>query len=225
MMATTAVREPVSELLPQFKGASGHTVKPVWDGTAIVTRRIAGGEVADIVIIPAGAIDNQIKNGKLAPGSRVDFVRSKIGVAVRPGAPRPDISSSDALKASLLSAKSILLSAGPSGGYLAGLFRRLGIEEALKPKIRQLAPGQLVGEALLRGEGDLGFTQISEFLMIKGVDYIGPLPENIQSVTVYSIGVHVNAPSKDGSASLIRFLTTPEAAAAVRKWGMEPAFQ
>jgi molybdate transport system substrate-binding protein len=123
-----------------------------------------------------------------------------------------------------LAAKSIVLSAGPSGAYLTDLFKRMGIADALKPKIKQLAPGQLVGEALLRGEGDLGFTQISEFLMIKGIDYIGPLPADIQSVTVYSMGLHANAPSKEAARTLIRFLTTPEAASAIRQRGMEPAF-
>jgi molybdate transport system substrate-binding protein len=224
VMATNAVKEAVNDLIPQFEKVSGHTVKTVWDGTPVVAKRIAAGEIVDIVSIPAAGIDDLIKQGKLAAGSRVDFVQSKIGVAVRPGAPKPDISSGEALKASLLAAKSIILSGGPSGGYLTGLFKRMGIESAIKPKIKQLVPGQLVGEALARGEGDLGFTQISEFLMVKGIDYIGPLPADIQSITVYSLGVHANAPSKEAAKILIKFLTSPEAVSAIRKRGMDPAF-
>jgi molybdate transport system substrate-binding protein len=225
MMATTAVKDAVTDVLPQFEKASKQTVKPIWDGTAVVTKRIAAGEVVDIVIVPGSAIDDLIKQGRLAPGSRVDFVKSKIGVAVRPGAPKPDISSAEALKASLLSAKSILLSAGPSGGYLKGLFTKMGIADALQPKIKQLAPGVMVGEALSRGEGDLGFTQISEFLTIKGIDYIGPLPEEIQSITVYSMGIHANATQKKAAMKLIKFLTSKKAVKAIRSRGMEPAFK
>jgi len=224
MMATNAVKEAVSDVLLQFEKVSGHSVKPIWDGTAIVTKRIAGGEVADIVIVPASAIDDLIKQGRLATGSRVDFVKSKIGVATRPGAPKPDISSGEALKSSLLAAKSIVLSAGPSGVYLTSLFKRMDIADAIKPKIKQLAPGMLVGDALAHGEGDIGFTQVSEFLMIKGIDYIGPLPADIQFVTVYSMGLHANAASKESAKELIKFLTSPPVASAIRQRGMEPAF-
>jgi molybdate transport system substrate-binding protein len=224
MMATNAVKEAVSDVLPQFEKVSGHTVKPIWDGTAVVTKRIAGGGVVDIVIVPASAIDDLIKQGRLVTDSHVDFVKSKIGVAARLGAPKPDISSDEALKSSLLAAKSIVLSAGPSGVYLTDLFKRMGIADATKPKIKQLAPGMLVGDALAHGEGDIGFTQVSEFLMIKGIDYIGPLPADIQLITVYSMGLHADAPSKEAAKELIKFLTSPEAASAIRQRGMEPAF-
>jgi molybdate transport system substrate-binding protein len=224
VMATNAVKEAVNDLVPQFEKVSGHTVKTIWDGTPVVAKRIAGGEMVDIIIIPASGIDELIKQGKVATGSRVDFVNSKIGVATRPGAPKPDISSGESLKSSLLAAKSIVLSGGPSGGYLTGLFKRMGIADAIKPKIKQLLPGQLVGEALARGEGDIGFTQISEFLMVKGIDYIGPLPADVQSITVYSMGIHANAPSKEAARTLIKFLTSPKAVSAIRTRGMEPAF-
>jgi molybdate transport system substrate-binding protein len=225
LMSTTAVKDAVVDVLAQYEKDSGNTVKPTWDGTAVVTKRIAAGEVTDLVIIPAAAIDDLIRKGILAAGSRVDLVRSKIGVAVRLGVPRPDISTKETLKKSLLASGSILLSAGPSGGYMEGLFKKMGIYDELKPKIKQLAPGKMVGEALQRGEGDLGFTQISEFLMFSSVDYAGPLPEDIQLVTVYSIGIHAKALSKDAAMTLIKFLTGPEAARAIRNRGMEPAFK
>jgi molybdate transport system substrate-binding protein len=224
VMASTAVKEAFGDLVPQFEKISGNTVKMIWGGTVDVAKRISGGEVVDIVVIPASGIDELIKQGRLATGSRVDFVKSKIGVAIRPGATKPDISSGEALKSSLLAAKSIVLSGGPSGVYMTGLFKRMGIADAIKPKIKQLAPGLLVGEVLARGEGDIGFTQVSEFLMVKGIDYIGSLPADIQSITVFSMGVHAVAPSKEAAKTLIKFLTSPEAVSAIRKSGAEPAF-
>jgi molybdate transport system substrate-binding protein len=200
-------------------------MKTIWGGTVDITNRIAGGEVIDIVIIPASGVDDLIKQGRLAPGSRVDFVKSSIGVAIRPGAPKPDISSGEALKKSLLASKSIILSSGPSSVYLAGLFKKMGIDIAIKSKIRQLAPGLSVGEALARGEGDIGFTQISEFLAIKGIEYIGPLPSDIQHVTVFSMGLHPGATKADAPQALIKFLTSPDAIPAIRHTGMEPAFK
>jgi len=224
VMASAAVKEPVSDLKPLFEKESRHTVKTIWDGTASIAKRIAGGEVVDIVIIPASGIDELIKQGRLSAGSRVDFVKSKIGVAIRPGAPKPDLSSGETLKSSLLAAKSIILSGGPSSIYLFGLFKRMGIADTIKPKITQLAPGLSVGEALARGEGDLGFTQISEFLMVRGIDYLGPLPADVQSVTVFSMGLHANAPSKEAAKAMIKFLASPEADSAIRTRGLEPAF-
>ena len=224
VLASTAVKETLSDLKPQFEKDSGNTVKAAWDGTPAIAKRIAGGEVFDIVIIPASGIDDLIEQGMLSAGSRVDFVKSKIGVAIRPGAPKPDISSGQALKSSLLASKSIVLSGGPSSVYLFGLFKRMDILDAIKPKITQLAPGLSVGEALARGEGDIGFTQVSEFLMVKGIDYLGPLPADVQSVTVFSIGLHANAPSKEAAKALIKFLVSPKAVSAIGTRGLEPAF-
>jgi len=222
MLASNAVKEACSELLPYFEKISGHTVKATWGGTVDITKRIAGGEVVDIVVIPASGIDDLIQQGRLSAGSRKDFVKSVIGVAVRPGAPRPDMSSGETIKRALLESKSIVLSSGPSSIYLAGLFKRMGIAEAIKSKTKQLAPGLSVGEALARGEGDIGFTQVSELLAIQGIDYIGPLPADIQQITVFSIGLHANAPSAEAAKALIQFLTSPEAAPAIRHSGLEP---
>jgi molybdate transport system substrate-binding protein len=223
VIASNAVKETFHDLVPQFEKTTGHKVRAVWGGTVDIIKRVAGGEVVDIVIIPDSGIDDLIKQGKLAAGGRVDFVKSGIGVAIRPGAPRPDISSGEALKAALLSAKSIVLSSGPSSVYLAGLFKRMNIADAIGPKTKQLAPGLSVGEALARGEGDVGFTQISEFLAVKGIDYVGPLPADIQHVTVFSMGLHATAPSREAASALMKFLTAPEAASAIRQTGMEPA--
>lgn len=224
VIASNAVKESFHELIPHFEKVSGHTVNTIWGGTVAITKRVDGGEVVDIVVIPASGIDGLIKRGKLATGSRVDFAKSNICVATRPGAPRPDISSGEALKKSLLSAKSIVLSFGPSSFYLLDMFKKMGIADELKPKIKRLAPGLSVGEALAKGEGDLGFTQISEFLTITGIEYIGPLPADVQKTTVFSMGLHKNAPPSEAAGSLIKFLTSSEAANVIRHTGMEPAF-
>jgi len=224
VIASNAVKESFLELIPRFEKISGHTVNTLWGGTVAITKQVDSGEVVDIVVIPASGIDGLINRGKLAAGSRVDFVKSNIGVAIRPGAPRPDISSGETLKKSLLSAKIIVLSFGPSSFYLLDMFKKMGVADELKPKIKRLAPGLSVGEALARGEGDLGFTQISEFLTIKGVEYIGPLPADVQKTTVFSMGLHINASSAEAAGSLVKFLTSSEAANVVRHTGMEPAF-
>jgi molybdate transport system substrate-binding protein len=220
VIASNAVKEAYVDLVPAFEKATGHKVNTVWGGTVDITRRVAGGEVFDIVVIPAGGIDGLIRDGKL--GNRVDFAKSGIGVARRPGAPKPDISSGDALKASLIGARSIVLSSGPSSFYLLDLFKKMGIADALQPKTKRLAPGESVGEALAHGEGDIGFTQISEFLAIKGIDYLGPLPADVQQTTVFSLGVHAKA--AEPARQWVRFLTSPEAFAAVKHSGMEPGW-
>jgi molybdate transport system substrate-binding protein len=156
-------------------------------------------------------------------GSRVDFAKSGIGVAVRVGIPRTDISSIDALKQLLLQAKSIAVSSGTSGRYLAELFQRLGIAEQIKDKVRQPPSGTQIGEMLSSGEVDLGFQQISELIHVSGIEYLGPLPSAIQSITVYSAGVHSAASAPATARTFLKMLTAPEFGALIRKTGMEPA--
>jgi molybdate transport system substrate-binding protein len=221
VMASNAVKEAYTELVPAFEKQSGHKVTFVWGGTIDLKKRINEDEVTDIVITPTADIDELIRGGKLVAGSHVDLVKSRIGVAIRPGAPKPDLSSGESLKRSLLAAKSIVISGGPSGYYLLGLFEKMGIMGAVRPKMTQLASGQPVGVPLARGEGDIGFTQVSEFLPIKGIDYIGPLPADIQQVTVFSSGIHRFAPQPDAAKALIRFLRGPEAIAVLKRDGLE----
>jgi molybdate transport system substrate-binding protein len=220
VIASNAVREPYPELIPIFEKETGDRVTVDWGGTVDIVKRIAGGEVADIVVIPAGRIDDFVKQGKLA--GRVDLAKSGVGVAVRAGAARPDISSAAALKNTLLAAKSIVLSSGPSSVYLPTLFQKMGIADALKPKITQIGPGLGVGDAIARGEGEIGFTQMSELMSVKGVEYLGPLPAEVQFVTVFAAGVHTAAPAPDAARALLKFLTGPEAAQVLRHHGLEP---
>jgi molybdate transport system substrate-binding protein len=220
VIASNAVREPYRELIPIFEKETGDRVTVDWGGTVDIVKRIAGGEVADIVVIPAGRIDDFVKQGKLA--GRVDLAKSGVGVVVRAGAARPDISSAAALKNTLLAAKSIVLSSGPSSVYLPTLFQKMGIADALKPKITQIGPGLGVGDAIARGEGEIGFTQMSELMSVKGVEYLGPLPAEVQFVTVFAAGVHTAAPAPDAARALLKFLTGPEAAQVLRHHGLEP---
>jgi molybdate transport system substrate-binding protein len=220
VIASNAVREPYRELVPIFEKATGHRVTIDWGGTVDIVKRVGAGEVADIVIIPAGRIDDFVKQGLLM--GRIDLARSGVGVAVRSGAPRSDISSAAALRNTLLAARSIVLSSGPSSVYLPTLFQKMGIADALKPKIIQIGPGLPVGEAVARGEGEIGFTQISELMSVKGVDYLGPLPADVQLVTVFSAGLHAAAPAPDAARALLKFLTAPEAAAVLKRHGLEP---
>ena len=222
LLASNAVKQAWLQLAPKFEKLSGDKVVVEWGGTADIARRIGNDEQQDVVIAPAATIDDLIRQGKLAPGSRADIAASPIGVAVRRSATRPDLSSGDALKRFLLSAKSIVISAGPSGIYLNGLFRKWGIAEAIKGKTRQLAPGENPGEVLARGAGDIGFTQVSELLPLNGIDYLGPLPADIQNATIFSAGLGLMAQNSNGARALVKFLTAPDAATVLTKTGLKP---
>jgi len=222
VIAAAAVKEVVLGLIPAFEKSSGHKVTTIWAGTEAITKRISGGEVADIVLIAAPNIDKLISEGRLVAGSRVDVARSGIGVAVRAGLPKPDISSGDAVKQAVLAAKSVAYSSGPSGFYLADLFKKMGIADQIKDKVKQTPSGVQVGEIVGRGEADLGFQQVSELLHLKGIHYLGPLPADIQHITVFSAGLHTAATAPEAARALVKFLTAPEAAPIIRKTGMEP---
>jgi molybdate transport system substrate-binding protein len=221
MIASNAVREPYGELLPAFEKSTGHKVSVSWGGTVDIVKRVESGETADIVIIPAARIDALVKEGRIA--SRTDLVKSGVGVAAKTGMPRPDISSVATLRSALLAAKSIVLSSGPSSLYMPVLFEKMGIAGEVKPKIIQIAPGLGVGATLARGEGEIGFTQVSELMSIEGIQYLGPLPAEVQFVTVFSAGLHASAPAPDVARALLAFLTGPEAAPVLKSHGMEPA--
>ena len=223
VMATVAVKGTFLELAQQFEKSSEHKVVPVWSASTDIAKRIKAGETADIVIVGAGAVDELINSGKLLPGSRVDLMKSGIGVAVRAGAPKPDIGSQEALKRTLLSAKSIGYSTGLSGVYMNSLFQRMGIADELKPKLKQAPPASLVGDMVARGEVDIGFHQISELLHVSGIDYLGPLPPEIQQITVFSSGIHASAKDATAAKALVDFLHSPSAAPVIKKHGMEPA--
>ena len=222
VLAVVAIKEAYLELVPQFEKASTHKVVTMWSGTADMMKRMKAGESVDLVIMATNSIEELTRLGKIVPGSRVDLAKSSVGVAVRAGAAKPDISSGEALKRSLLSAKSIGYSSGPSGVHVAGLFQRWGIAEQLKPKLRQPPSGALVGEMVARGEAEIGFQQVSELVHVAGIDFLGPLPPDIQLVTVLSGGVHAGAKQPGAAKAWVKFLSSPAAAPVMKKNGLEP---
>jgi molybdate transport system substrate-binding protein len=223
VLASIALKGAYLELAPRFEKASGARLATEWAGTDPILKRIQGGESADLVIGPAKLIDQLVALGKIVRGSRADIARSGVGVAVKKGVPRPDIRSGEALKRALLAARSIAYSSGPSGVYLAGLFERMGIADRLRPKVTQTPPGTFVGDIVARGEAEIGFQQVAELLHVGGaIDFVGPLPADIQQVTVFSGGIHAAAAAPDAARALLRFLTGPEAAEVIRSKGMEP---
>jgi molybdate transport system substrate-binding protein len=223
VLTTQGVEGAYRELVPQFEKASGHKVTTIFTGTLDAQRRIAAGESYDLIIMAGPAIDDLIKSGKVVAGSRVDLASSGVGVAVRAGAPKPDIRSTEALKKTLLAAKSIGISTGPSGVYLTGLFRRLGIADQIKSKLKQTATGVFVGSIIASGEVEIGFQQVSELAHYPGIDFVGPLPADIQTVTVFSSGMQIGAKSVDAAKAWITFLTSPAAAAVFKSKSMQPA--
>jgi molybdate transport system substrate-binding protein len=223
VLSTQATQEAYLELVAQFEKASGHKVKSTFTGTLNVQKRLADGEAYDLIIMAAPAIDEQIKLGKAAAGSRVNIAKSGTGVAVRKGAKKPDIGSPEALKRTLLAAKSIGYSTGPSGIYMLSVFEKLGIAAEVKGKLRQTPSGVFVGNLITGGEAEVGFQQISELVHFPGIDYVGPLPGELQRMTVFSAGVHTGAKQAEAARALVRFLTAPAAAAIIRKHGLEPA--
>lgn len=222
VLSSAAYKEVMHELLPQFEQASGRKVAVRYSSSTDILKRTEAGERVDVVILASDWLEKLIQSGKIVPGSRTDLARSGIGVAVRAGAPKPDIGSADAVKRAVLAAKSVGYSGGASGTYMVGLFQRLGIAEEAKAKGRQTLPGVAVGELLARGEVELGFHQVSELLPVAGIDIVGPLPPELQQITVFSSGIHVAAQDPAAARTLVQFLASPRAIPLIRKAGMEP---
>lgn len=220
VMASAAFKEAYLELVPQFERATGHKVENLWVPSVQMMSRLKSGETVDLVILSAASLDELIKAGIIA--RRTDLARSGVGMAVRAGAPKPDISSGEALKRAVLAAKSVVYSTGPSGIYLAGLFRQMGIEDQVKPKLKQVQ-GEPAGASVARGEAEIGFQQMSELLPVPGIDIVGPLPPDVQRITTFSAGLHARANEPDAAKALVKFLTAPAAARVIQKRGMEPA--
>ena len=223
VLSSLATREAYLELVPQFERSSGHKVMTTWAGTTDIMKRMAAGEVYDLVVSSSKSLDDLIKQGKIAAGSPVVLAKSGIGIAVKAGAPRPDIGSPEAFKQAVLAAKTVGYSTGPSGVYLAGLFERMGIGEAVKAKTRQVASGMTVGPIIASGEAEIGFQQVSELAHVDGIDYIGPLPAPLQNITVFSAGIHTGAPQPAAAKALVAFLTASSAGSVMKKHGLETA--
>ena len=217
--AATAV---LPELVPDFERVSGVRVSIAYASTNRIMSRIRDGETADVAILNDAGIAELEQQGILLPGSRVDLARTGLGIAVRKGAAKPDISTVEAFKRALLNARSIARTAtGASGVYFAGLIERLGLAEALKPRIHVISGG-LVGEIVARGEVELGVQMMSEILAVPGADLVGPLPAELQSMSLLSACIFAATPHPAAAKTLIRFLATPEAARIMAAKGLEP---
>ena len=222
VVGSPGFREAYNALLPGFEKTTGNQATTNWGGVTEVAKRVADGETADIVILPVAQIDDLIARGKLVGATRVVVAKSGVGVAVRGGAPKPDISSGEALRKALLAAKSIAWSTGPSGAHMADLVKKWGIGDQLKSKVVISPADTPVGVVVARGSAQIGFQQVSELIHVKGIDYVGPLPADIQETTVFAAALHKDARSPDAAWALIKFLSAPEAAPAIRKTGMDP---
>ena len=214
-------------LVPGFEAASGdHVITvpgPSMGATAgAIPNRLDRGERDDVVIMVGSALDGLLKHGLAAPGSRVDLALSPIGMAVRAGAPVPDISTPDKLRAVLLAAKSVAYSDSASGVYIqAELFKKLGIEAQMRGKARMIAATP-VGEIVARGEAELGFQQEAELLPVPGITFAGLIPQAVQQVTVYAAGLSAHAAEPGAGRALIRYLASAAARPVLIKNGLEP---
>ena len=222
VLSTQATEATYRELTPQFEKVTGHKVTTIFSGTLGVQKRLAAGESYDMIIMAGPAIDAQIKAGKVVAGSRVDIAKSGVAAGVPKGGPKPDISTTEALKKTVLAAKSIGYSTGPSGVYIISLFEKLGVADQVKDKLKQTPTGVFVGTIIANREVEIGFQQVSELADFPGVDYVGPLPAEVQQTTVFSSGIIVGAKEAEAAGALVKFLTTSEAGAAFKKRGMEP---
>ncbi len=220
-----AFRSIVSTLAPLFESRTGDTLVEVHDTAGALLRRIEGGEHFDVVILTVSAITDLVAHGKLVGGQVARLARVGIGVAVKEGVPVPAIGSVDAFKQALLDAPSVAYidpaAGGSSGIYLAQLFQRLGIAEAIKAKA-VLVQGGLVGDRLVRGDAALGLQQISELLAVAGVRLVGPLPDAIQNYTLYAGGVSTTAAHPAAAERLLDLLRSEAAIALLKDHGMEP---
>ena len=223
VLSSIATKEAYLELVPQFESVTGHRVATTWAGTTAIMQRMAAGERYDLIVISSTELDQLTKQGTIVAGSRVDLAKSGIGIAVRAGAPRPDVRSSAALKQALLAAKTVGYTSGPSGVYMAGLIEKMGIAAEVNPKHRGVPSGGTIGTIVASGGAEIGFQQVSELVHIAGIDYIGPLPPDIQCVTVFSCGLQSGASQPDAAKALMAFLTTPAAKNVMTKHGLETA--
>ena len=224
-LITTAMKAAIDELVPAFERGNGHSVRVSYGPSGGVARRFLGGEVADVIVIDSGALDELIRQGRVVAG-RTDVARTGIGVAVRKGAPKPDVSTPEALKRALIAAKSIGHTAPAGGGITAAhvmrLFERLGIAAEVAPKVKLAAggPNGRVSVLVSSGEVEIGLQQVSELMSNPDVEVVGMLPAELQQITTYSAGVTASAKQPEAGSALIRFLIAPAAAAVYKTKGL-----
>ena len=217
-----ALATVLAEVGPQFERTTGHHLSVYSGLPEDFARRANAGETFDVLISGAGPVDDWIKDGKIVATTRTDIARSGIGVEVRAGARKHDISSVEAFKRALLDARSIAYLKSGSGIYVAGLLERLGIADAIKSKVTR-PDSDIVSELVAKGEIELGMVVITQILTTPGVDLVGPLPAEIQSYVAFTAGISADSKAPEAAMALIRFLTGPTAIPIIKAQGMEPA--
>jgi molybdate transport system substrate-binding protein len=215
-----AMRPLMIDIVPLFERASGMSVAVEFRLTSVLKKDIEAGAAFDIALLPRPELDALVQQGKIAAGTTADVTRSAVGLAVRAGAPKPDIDTVAALKRTLLQARSVAYSDGPSGAYVAELLERLGIAPEMKPKTR-LTSGP-VAELVASGEAEVGLQQIVAILPVKGAELVGALPSELQNIIVYAAGLSAGAGDAAAARAFIAFMVTPQAARLIRAKGMEP---
>jgi len=218
-----ATRQLLTGLLAQYAEQGGCTLQLESVGGVDAAKRVRAGEVFDIVFLASDAIDKLVAAGHLDGASRVDLAHSGVALAVQAGAPRPDISNAQAVRAAVLSARNISYSTGPSGVALAKLFEAWGITDQLQGRIVTAPPGVPVGSLVASGEVALGFQQLSELMHLSGIALLGNLPDDIQITTTFSAAIDTASPHQAEARALLQFLTSAQAADTIRQQGMEPA--
>ena len=223
VLCSNGLRAVMQEMAPEFERATGHKLLVRYGLAAAFKQQIDAGEAFDVVVLTPPLIDDAIKRGLVVADTRSVIGRAGIGVAIRAGASRPDIGSTEAFKSALLAAKSVgFAKEGASGAYFAGLIGRLGIADAMSQKLKPMPTGVEVGEAVAHGDVELAVLPISEILPIRGAELLAPFPADVQSYVVMTAGVGAASKERAAAAELIRFLKSPAALPVIAKKGMEP---
>lgn len=223
IISSMATKQLLADLVAQYSQGSGQAVELESVGGVDAAKRVQADEAFDVVVLASNAIDQLTQAGKVVAGSRTDLVKSGVAVAVQAGSPHPDISTEEGVRQAVLAAGSLSYSTGPSGVALMKQFERWGIAEEIKPRIVQAPPGVPVGSLVAKGEVELGFQQLSELIHLQGIDVVGPLPPAIQVTTIFSAGLAAASQQPEAVRALLDFLVSPQAEAAKRANGMEPA--
>ena len=222
VLASNGVKAAVVELIPQFENETGHKLKFTWGASNLLTKQVESGEAFDVVIVTPSLIKGLVQQGKVVDGSAVNLARVGLGVAVKQGAPKPDISTVEAFKSTMLNTKAIAYTtAGQSGLHFISVTEKLGIADQVKAKGKTI-PGGAAAEFIVKGEADTAVQLIPELASVPGVEVVGPFPAELQNYIVLTGGVGTNAKDKVGAQALIKYLTTPAAISVIKAKGMEP---
>jgi molybdate transport system substrate-binding protein len=221
LLSSMATRELLNELVAEYERKTGQPVTAEAAGGVDVAKRVRAGEAVDVVVLSSTAIDSLIAAGSLLPDSRIDLVKSGVAIAVRAGASQPGVASEEAVKRAVLNAKTLSYSTGPSGVYLEKLFQRWGILEEIRSRIVVPPPGVPVGSLVAGGTVELGFQQLSELMSLPGIEVIGPLPPEIQTITLFSGGISPGCERPELARALLDYMASPSVASVKQRFGME----